>query len=110
MPEFDATVHGTAIIEDSSNRQVNNEMYKATWGIIDSKEHIQRNVSKIRVVNVNSNEVSNSKFKHELLITFTVNSSRLWDSPRCYLWKHLGNSEWKLPDGSKVKFVRIHQK
>ena len=108
--EFDATVHGTAIIEDSSNRQVTNEMYKAIWGIIFSKEHIQRNVGKIRVVNVNSNEVFNSKFKHELLITFTVNSSRLWDSPRCYLWKHLCTSEWKLPDGSKVKFVRIHQK
>ena len=108
-PEFDAIVHGTAVIVDSLNSQPTNEMYKSIWGIIDSKEHIQRNVGKIRVVNVNSIAVHDSRFRHELQITFTVNSSRLWDSPRCYLWKHLGNSEWKLPDGSRVSFVRIHQ-
>ena len=108
--EFDAVVYGTAIIDNSYCNQPNNEIYKAIWGIIDSKEHILKNVGKIRVVNVKSCAVQNSSYRHELQITFTVNSSRLWDSPRGYLWKHLGNSEWKLPDGSRVTFVRIHQK
>ena len=109
--EFDAVVYGTAIIDNSYCNQPNNEIYKAIWGIIDSKEHILKNVGKIGVVNVKSCAVQNSSYRHELQITFTVNSSRLWDSPRGYfLWKHLGNSEWKLPDGSRVTFVRIHQK
>ena len=109
-PEFDAAVHGTAVIVDSSSSQVSKDMYKAVWGIVDSKDHIKRNVGQIRVVNVRSTEDINGKFRHELQMTFTVNSSRLWDSPRCYLWKHLGNSEWKLPDSSRVSFVRVHQK
>ena len=60
--EYDAIVHGTAVIVGSPSSQVSNEIYRSIWGIVESKEHIKRNVGQIRVVNVRSTDDPSSKF------------------------------------------------
>ena len=69
------------------------------------------NVVKVRVVDVKTWQGLDSKYRHELEMHIYVNTARLWDTPRQYLWKHLGScGDWTLQDGTKISFVRIHQK
>ena len=46
--------------------------------------------------------------KAQLPVVLHVKTSRLWQSPRSYIWKHLGNSAWTIQDGVKVTLYRIH--
>ena len=106
-PNFDALVHATVLIENSPSNRIEKDIYKAIFGIIDSKDHIKRNVGRVRVEDVLNHSLSDHKFMHEATFMFFVDSSRLWESPKAYLWKHFGNAEWILPDGSKLVFVRM---
>ena len=98
------------MLEDSLNSCVENADVNDIIDIIDSKDHLRRNINKIRLGRIQNFDAGNSKFRHEIEFVFEVNSSYLWESARAYLWKHLGNSEWKLGDGRLLTFVRIHRK
>ena len=103
-------VYGTAILENSSKEKMDKVTYESVFKVIDSKDHIKKNVLQVKVTDIQSQESSNSKYRHELIIAFKVKTNALWNSPRTYMWKHLGTSQWTLHDGTKLSFVKIHQK
>ena len=93
-------VYGPAVLQESMHHRVENSDVNDIIDIIDSKDHLRRNISKIRI---NNYDADNSKFKHEIEFIFNVSTATLLKSPRAYLWKHLG-------DGRLLSFVRIHRK
>ena len=103
-------VYGTAILEDSFQSHVENTDVNSIIEVIDSKDHLRRNVEKISLGRLRNYDAGELKYRHEVEFIFTVRSSSLWESPRAYLWKHLGTSEWTLRDGKRLSFVRIHRK
>ena len=108
--QYSSHVYGTAVIENCTSKKVDNSIFNPLFGIIDSKDHMKVNVSQIKVVKVKTISQDGGKFRHEIDIVFTVNSRRLVDTPKSYLWKNLGCSNWTLGDGSRVWFTKIHQK
>ena len=107
---FDAVIDATVFIENSPNSRIEKNIYKSIFNIIDSKDHIRRNVGRVKVENVKNIVHGDSRYRHEATFIFFVDSSRLWESPHSYLWKHFGNAEWTLPDDSKLSFVKMHKK
>ena len=105
-----SVVYATAILENSTVEKMDKVTYESVFKVIDSKDHIKKNVLHVKVTDVHSEGSTNSKFRHELNIAFKVKTNAIWNSPRTYLWKHLGTSEWTLHDGTKLNFVKIHQK
>ena len=75
---------------------------KPLCAIIDSNDHIRRNVCKIKFGNVKTEKLENSRFKHEMEVTFHVKTQNLWENARSYLRKHFGGSNWKLQDGIEL--------
>ena len=103
-------VYGPAVLQESMHNRVESSDVNDIIDIIDSKNHLKHNISKIRLGRINNYDADNSKFKHEIEFIFNVSTAPLLKSPRVYLWKHLGTSEWTLRDGRLLSFVRIHRK
>ena len=93
---FDAVVQATVYIDNSPSKQIEKDTYKSIFSIIDSKDHMKKNVGRVRVENVINHPLDNGKHRHEASFIFFVDSSRLWETLNAYLWKHFGNSEWTL--------------
>ena len=104
------TIYGTAVIEDSLQNRIDNEEINSVIEVIDSKDHLRRNIDKISLGRLRNFYEGDSKYRHEIEFVFAVRTSTLWESPRAYLWKHLGTSEWTLRDGRRLSFVKIHRK
>lgn len=104
-----ATVHAIAIIENSVNVTLAEEEINAMRNIIYGKDHLAKNIMDLQVKYVSTRE-SRQKFKHTAEIILHVNTANLWDGPRNYIWKHLGNDAWRSKNGTEIKFVKIHQK
>ena len=104
-------IKATAVLDNSQIRQMyshpNN--IKPLCEIIDSKDHIRRNVCRIKFGNVTTKNLGNSRFNHEMEVIFHVKTQNLWENARSYLRKHFGGSTWKLHDGTELCFLRIHQ-
>ena len=98
------------ILDDSPLSQVNNGMVNSVVHLIDSKDHLRRNINDIKYGAIKDYRESNLKFRHEIQFILHVKTASLWETPRAYLWKHLGTSTWTLNDGTRISFVKIHRK
>merc|ERR1712142_1115344 len=77
LPEnYDATIHVTVFINNSPKSKIENDIYKSIFNIIDSKDHMKRNVGRVRVENVKNRSLDAGKFRHEATFIFFVDSSR----------------------------------
>ena len=103
-------IHATATFQESKLSLLGNYEVSALEQILKSKAHLRDNIVNIDCGFAKSCASKNSLFIHELPVVLSVKTSRLWQSPRSYIWKHLGNSIWSIQDGVKVTLDRIHQK
>ena len=107
---LDAVVHATVLLENSPQFQVTQSYLNLISQLIDSKEHLQRNIKTFRFGNITNLECGNNVYKHQVQVILEVKSSQLWESARSYLFRHLGTNRWTLQDGTEVSMVRIHQR
>ena len=105
-----AVVYATAVFKNSPVNQLTRNNMNSLSDIIDSKEHLQRNIENFKFGNVSTWKAENQKFDHQMQVILEVKTVQLWESARGYLWKHLGTSLWPLHDGTEVSLVRIHQR
>ena len=103
-------VYATAVLENSPDSQVTRSHIDSLSKIIDCKEHLQRNIEDFKFGKLSSWELGNKMFDHQIQVTLKVKTTQLWESPRGYLWRHLGTSTWTLQDGTSVSLIKIHQK
>jgi len=103
-------VYATASLRNSPNSKVDQLYIDSIVQIAECKDHLRRNITKIEIGNIRNRRSGNNTFMHEVELLIQVDTSSLWEPGRTYLWKHLGNSSWKLSDGCEVSFIKIHHK
>ena len=75
-----------------------------------SKEHMKINILHIELSNVSTRESNGERFKHTIGLKFFVKTSNLWETPRSYVHRHIGQDIWDIGNGSSISICRIHQK
>ena len=104
-----ALVYATAVLVNSPDNHVTKN-YIDKIKIIDSKDHLQRNIEDFKFGNISTWGFGSQNYKHQIQVIIQVKTAYLWESPKGYLWRHLGTSSWTLQDGTDVSLFRIHQK
>ena len=98
-----------AILGNSPNDTFVQDEIESLYRFITSKDHLQRNIKNIKMNYLSTKYIRNS-FEHLVEVKLIVNTDQLWESPRNYIWKHLGNdSVWTRGNGTEIRLTRIHQ-
>ena len=100
-------VHATAVIENSPDENCD---YQEIYNLVVKEHHMRNNIVDIKMNHESSRKFRSNLFTHTVSMILTVKTATLWDSPRQYVWKHLGQNEWKKKNGTAIKFVKIHVK
>ena len=104
-------VYAQASINSCPHNKLRAEHFKSVESIVMRLDHLRKNIKKIELGSYRTYKGKDEEyFDHDVGYKFWVDESNLWQNTRAYIWKHLGQSEWKLPDGSEVSFSRIHVK
>ena len=107
-PEI-VVVHATAVIANSPRDRLVQADATNLQNLIFREKHLQQNIVKIEFGRQHS-DTRNNLFKHTWEIKLFVATHGLWEGPRSYIWKHMGQNEWAKENGSTVVFNRIHVK
>ena len=65
--------------------------------ILTCYDHLRRNILKIDFVQYSTTR-NEDGFCHKLDLKLIVDTSGLWENARPYVWKFLGQQEWKYAD------------
>ena len=101
---YEVTVHVKVNFENCQSQKLYQEHLQTIQEIVHRNDHLRKNVQNIEI------RESEHCYDHDIWIKLKVDSSHLWESARTYIWKHLGQQEWKLGDGTTVTANRIHVK
>ena len=104
------TIHATAVLEDSPFSTLMQEEVDSLVRFVTNKEHLARNIENIVYDHLSSREFRSTRFKHTVALKLIVKTANLWEGPRNYLWKHIGQDTWTRGNGTLINIVRIHQK
>ena len=104
------TINATAVIADSPNAVLTNDEINSIMRFLTNRDHLQRNISNVDYNYLSSEPLRNCKFKHTVGLKIDVKTENLWEGPRSYLWRHVGQDLWSRGNGSIISVVRIHQK
>ena len=104
------TIHATGVIENSPYSVFNNDEWGSILRFLASKEHLKKNIEDVKYTSLRTTESSKNLFVHVVELQILVKRHQLWESPRSYIWKHMGQDSWERNNGSSIKLFRIHQK
>ena len=104
------TINATAVIADSPNAVLTSDEIDSIMRFLTNRDHLQRNIRNVDYEYLSSDPLRNCKFKHTVGLKIDVKTENLWEGPRSYLWKHVGQDLWSRGNGSVISVVRIHQK
>ena len=100
----------TALFEHSPYEVLTQDEYQSLGRFVTSSDHLARNIVKVVVDRHSSRSDANGKFEHTAHVRIFVKTIHLWESPRSYVWKHLGQDVWDRGNGTRITLRRIHQK
>ena len=103
-------VHATAVIESSPFTQFSQEEWGSLLRCLACKDHLTRNIEDVKLCSSSTQKCASNTFKHEVKILILVRKESLWESPRSYIWRHLGQDCWTRGNGSTISLTKIHQK
>ena len=109
LPSHEQTVWAQVSLEASQNPTFLAQDVKRVEEILTRYDHLRRNIVKIDFGQYSTTR-NEDGFCHKLDLKLIVDTSRLWENARPYVWKFLGQQEWKYADGSLTTFNRIHVK
>ena len=105
-----ATVYSTAVIENSPYPRFSNDEWESIGRFATNKDHLKKNIININHCRSFTRNTGIDLYEHTVEILILVNIGALWQSPRAYLWKHIGQDVWERGIGSKIRLTKIHQK
>ena len=105
-----APIYATAIFENSPNAQIMNEELESLKKINKHEGHLVNNIDQVYFEPLSTIELRNRLFKHTCQVIINVKNGNLWETPRSYLWKHIGQDNWASGNGTEISIIRIHQK
>ena len=107
---INAAIHATAIVQNSPYGNFNQDEWNSIFRFITNKDHLKRNVCNVEYCQFRSQNLGNNSFVHTVGLKIIVNTDSLWESPRSYLWRHVGQDVWERGNGSSITLTKIHQK
>ena len=112
QPQLPAKVEvsATAIFENSQNERLTKEEIDSLEAVLLSKNHLKENILKLKEGQEKNRRIKQGLFKRTLKLNILVNTETLWEIARTYIWRNLGQNEWRKPNGAKLSIVRIHVK
>ena len=100
-------VYATAVIENCQTEICD---YKEIYDLVTKEHHMRPNIANVNIDHKSTRKFRSNLYTHTLSFMLTVKAAALWDSPRQYIWKHLGQNDWKKKNGTSINFVKIHVK
>ena len=76
---------------------------KSIDSIMKSRDHLRRNVTAITYGDLRSFKEVSGEFRHFLSIVLDVDTSRLWEGARSYIFNNLGRDSWTVGNGTQVR-------
>ena len=110
IKEEPAIVHTTLVIENSISESLTQIECNNLQGLVFRERHLQENILKLEFGHQGTQDLRNGRYNHTIGLRLYVSTQKLWEGPRSYVWKHLGQNEWSKGNGSTVVFNRIHVK
>ena len=104
------TLHSTAVIDNSPFSSFSQDEWESIGRFATNKEHLRKNILNIRYCQSSTRYTGSDLFQHIVEIEIVVSTKSLWQSPRAYLWKHVGQDYWERGNGSRIRLTKIHQK
>ena len=108
-PEI-VNIYGTACIENSPFECVAQEELDSMMRFIMSKEHLKLNILHVEFSNLSTRQLKGGRFNHIIGLKLSVKTTNLWETPRSYVYRHIGQDTWERGNGSSIRISRIHQK
>ena len=110
-PPAEAIVHSQVFLENSCRRSLVQKDLDTIKGIIFRHDHLKQNIRNVEFGNYTTRKSSDENlFHHRLDMKLCVDTSNLWEGARKYVWKFLGQHEWKVDGGTMLTVNRIHMK
>ena len=106
----ESLVFGVVSFNNSPNSSLLQADSKSLEGLIFRPNHMKENIRKLEYGEYYSSKSRNQRFKHTLEIKLFVNTKKLWENAKCYIWRHFGQQEWECKNGTKLMINRIHMK
>ena len=107
----DVQVYVQVNLDNCPRKSLSSEDLRGVKGIIHRYEHLKLNVKNVDFGDYRTYRSStNDRYDHSLWVILTVNTIKLWENARSYIWKHLGRNEWKIGDETQLTMNRIHVK
>ena len=103
-------IYGAATVDNSPFNSFAQEELDSVVRFITDKDHMKKNISHIEWKHISTRINEDSSFQHIIGVTLTVKTSNLWETPRSYIYRHIGQDSWHRGNGSKITIRRIHQK
>ena len=103
-------VHATAVLENCPHDQLLQDDLNHLRKLFSSDNHLRNNIAQVELKHLSSRRFRSNLFTHTVSVLLSVKTSGLWDSPRQYIWKHLGQNDYIKTNGTKMKLTRIHVK
>ena len=109
-PEF-VQIHATAIFENSPFNVLTQDEYESLGRFVTSLNHLEKNIGKV-IIDHYSTSIGDGggNFVHTAQVRILVRVTNLWETPRSYLWRHLGQNTWERGNGTRILLTKIHQK
>ena len=105
-----AYIHATATFESSPFTTLDKEEINSILRCFAQKDHLRKNIADVKFSSSISRPGAGNLFKHVVGIMILVKMDTLWESPRSYIWRHLGQDGWKRSNGTTIELTKIHQK
>ena len=109
QPEI-VIIHGTVIIEKSPFNLLAQEEIDSITRFIMQKEHMKKNITNIEYNLLPSRNSECGLFRHTISLRLSVKTLNLWETPRSYVFRHVGQDTWERGNGSEIRITKIHQK
>ena len=90
-------VYAIAVIDNSMENDFN-----SLEKLVYREKHLKENISLVQFEEYISREKGNGRFKHSIEMRLIVRTSKLWEGPRSYVYRHVGQTDWSTGNGVKV--------
>ena len=85
-------------------------IHKAIYDLVTKEHHMRANIANVNIDHKSTRKFRSNLCTHTLSLVLTVKAPALWEGSRQYIWKHLGQNDWKRKNGTSINFVKIHVK
>ena len=103
------TLNATAVIENSPYGSFCQDEWESILRFATDKDHLKRNIENFKYCHSTTKRLQDA-FVHSVNLEIQVRTTSLWETPRSYLFKHVGQDSWERGNGSTIRLTKIHQK